>query len=64
MEEILTTTGDYQGTLNGTYDDVTREALRKFSGRENLEERWFEDNRIDRVVLAFMRNTANSILNG
>lgn len=64
IQEILTTTGDYQGTINGTYDDVTREAFRKFSGRENLEERWFEDNRIDRVVLAFMRNTANSILNG
>ena len=36
-------------------DNVTRDALRKFSGRENLEERWFEDARIDRVVLDFMR---------
>ncbi len=56
IQEILTTTGDYQGTINGTYDDVTREAFRKFSGRENLEERWFEDNRIDRTVLEFMRS--------
>jgi uncharacterized Ntn-hydrolase superfamily protein len=56
IQEMLTTTGDYQGTINGTYDDVTREAFRKFSARENLEERWFEDNRVDRIVLEFMRN--------
>ncbi|HEV2659395.1 MAG TPA: DUF1028 domain-containing protein [Ktedonobacteraceae bacterium] len=56
IQEMLTTTGDYQSTINGTYDDVTREAFRKFSARENLEERWFEDNRVDRIVLEFMRN--------
>ncbi len=56
IQEMLTTTGDYQGTINGTYDDVTREAFRKFSARENLEERWLEDNRVDHVVLEFMRN--------
>lgn len=56
IQEMLTTTGDYQGTINGTYDDVTREAFRKFSARENLEERWFEDSRVDRIVLEFMRN--------
>ena len=56
LQELLTITGDYQGSINNTYDDVTRDALRKFIGRENLEERWFEDNRIDRVVLEFMRN--------
>ncbi len=55
LQELLTTTGDYQGPVNDTYDDVTRDAFRKFSGRENLEERWFEDARIDRVVLEFMR---------
>src|SRR5437660_1609411 len=49
LQEILTTTGDYKGTISGSYDNVTRDALRKFSGRENLEERWFEDARIDRV---------------
>jgi uncharacterized Ntn-hydrolase superfamily protein len=41
------------------YDNVTRDALRKFSGRENLEERWFEDTRIDRVVLDFIRRRLN-----
>lgn len=56
LQELLTATGDYSGSINGSYDDVTRDAFRKFVGRENLEERWFEDRRIDRVVLDFMRN--------
>jgi uncharacterized Ntn-hydrolase superfamily protein len=56
IQELLTTTGDYRGAISGTYDDVTREAFRRFSARENLEERWFEDNRVDRVILEFMRN--------
>jgi uncharacterized Ntn-hydrolase superfamily protein len=55
LQELLTATGDYQGGINGIYDEVTREAFRKFSSRENLEERWFEDARVDRVVLEFMR---------
>ncbi len=58
LQELLTATGDYQGAINGSYDDVTRDAFRKFSGRENLEERWFEDARVDRVVLEFMRQKA------
>ena len=55
LQELLSATGDYQGSINGIYDEVTREAFRKFSSRENLEERWFEDARVDRVVLEFMR---------
>ena len=55
LQELLTTSGDYQGSITGKYDESTRDAFRKFSGRENLEERWFEDARIDRVVLEFMR---------
>src|SRR5947209_609239 len=54
LQELLTATGDYQGPISGTYDEMTRSALRSFSGRENLEERWFEDARVDRVVLEFM----------
>src|SRR5215471_2657703 len=38
LQELLTASGDYQGSINGTYDEVTREAFRKFSSRENLEE--------------------------
>jgi uncharacterized Ntn-hydrolase superfamily protein len=55
LQELLRISGDYQGNMTGNYDDVTREALRKFIGRENLEERWFEDAHLDRVVLEFMR---------
>lgn len=55
LQTLLTTTGDYQGAITASYDDITRDAFRKYSGRENLEERWFEDARIDRVVLDFMR---------
>jgi uncharacterized Ntn-hydrolase superfamily protein len=55
LQERLTLSGDYQGNITGSYDESTRDAFRKFSGRENLEERWFEDTRIDRVVLEFMR---------
>jgi uncharacterized Ntn-hydrolase superfamily protein len=55
LQELLTISGDYQGNITGSYDQSTRDAFRKFSGRENLEERWFEDARIDRIVLEFMR---------
>jgi uncharacterized Ntn-hydrolase superfamily protein len=54
LQELLTATGDYKGSINGSYDEITRDAFRRFSGRENLEERWFEDARIDRAVLEFM----------
>ncbi len=60
LQELLTSLGDYQGAISGTYDDATRDAFRKFSGRENLEERWFEDARIDRVVLEYLRQKAAS----
>ncbi len=55
LQTLLSRTGDYASPISGTYDDITRAALRSFVGRENLEERWFEDTRIDRVVLDFMR---------
>src|SRR5229473_776927 len=55
LQELLIASGDYQSGITGAYDDRTRDAFRKFSGRENLEERWFEDARLDRMVLEFMR---------
>jgi len=55
LQELLAASGDYQGAINGSYDNATRDAFRAFSGRENLEERWLEDARVDRVVLEFMR---------
>ncbi|MDQ2714162.1 MAG: DUF1028 domain-containing protein [Chloroflexota bacterium] len=55
LQAMLAATGDYKGAVNSNYDVATRDALRQFSGRENLEEHWFEDARIDSVVLDFMR---------
>ncbi|WP_376793726.1 DUF1028 domain-containing protein [Thermogemmatispora sp.] len=55
LQELLARSGDYRGPLSGVFDEQTREAFWHFCGRENLEERWLEGGRIDRVVLAFMR---------
>lgn len=55
LQRLLTLSGDYHGPVSGEYDEPTRLAFRAFSGRENLEERWFEDARLDRVVLDFLR---------
>lgn len=55
IQTLLTQSGDYKRAITGVYDDATREAMSAYTGRENLEERWFEDARIDRVVLEFMR---------
>jgi uncharacterized Ntn-hydrolase superfamily protein len=55
LQELLIITGDYEGSITGNYDNVTRDAFTKFVNRENLEERWFEDARVDLVVLDFMR---------
>ncbi len=62
LQELLTITGDYQGSISGIYDDATRDAFREFSGRENLEERWSEDARIDCIVLEFMRKKDQKIV--
>jgi uncharacterized Ntn-hydrolase superfamily protein len=67
IQQLLTVLGDYEGAISGSYDDVTRAAFRKFSGRENLEERWFEDARVDHTVLEFLRQKANrsdDVVNG
>lgn len=58
LQELLTITGDYQSPISGRYDEITREAFRAFNGRENLEERWLEDERVDQVVLDFLRQKA------
>jgi uncharacterized Ntn-hydrolase superfamily protein len=60
LQSLLIQSGDYQGAASGTYDEPTRHALRALVGRENLEERWFEDARIDRVVLDFLRQKFKS----
>ncbi len=55
IQEILTSSGDYDGALNGLYDEGTQEALTNYCLRENLEERLQEGDYIDRVVLEYMR---------
>lgn len=55
LQTLLARSGDYHEAVNGTYDEPTRQALRAWIGRENLEERWYEDARIDRVVLDYLR---------
>jgi uncharacterized Ntn-hydrolase superfamily protein len=56
LQALLTMSGDYRGRISGTYDEETRQALSTFMGHENLEERWREDARLDRVVLEFLRH--------
>jgi len=55
LQLIAQRAGHYAGPISGAYDEATREALRTFIGIENLEERWREDEQIDRVVLEFLR---------
>jgi len=45
----------YSGHTSGKYDQATKKAFWKLAGEENLEERWCEEARIDRVVLEFLR---------
>lgn len=57
VQALLTRSGDYRALANGVYDEATRQALFAYLGRENLEERWYEDARIDHTVLEYMRRT-------
>jgi uncharacterized Ntn-hydrolase superfamily protein len=54
LQAILRKTGHYDGPLSGDYDEATRAAMRALVGIENLEERWREDDQIDRVALDFL----------
>lgn len=54
MQQILTQLGYYQGDAHGIYDLATKEAFRKFCSVENFEERWREDEFVDREILQFM----------
>ncbi len=55
IQGILRRSRDYDGEMNGLYDEVTRQALTVLMHRENLEERCRDDEQIDAVVLNFMR---------
>jgi uncharacterized Ntn-hydrolase superfamily protein len=55
LQGILRREGQMAGPASGAYDEATQTAMRRLIGIENLEERWREDGRIDRVVLEFLR---------
>jgi uncharacterized Ntn-hydrolase superfamily protein len=55
LQRIARQSGHYAGRLSGDYDEATRQAVEKLVGVENLEERWQPDERIDPVVLEFLK---------
>ena len=58
LQQLLARSGDYSGAETGTFDEATYNALERYAGRENLEERLLHDPadaRIDRKVLDYMR---------
>lgn len=60
IQELLAGLGHYDGPQTSQYDAQTAEALRTYMGIENLEERWLDDKRIDRNVLAYLRSRRSS----
>jgi uncharacterized Ntn-hydrolase superfamily protein len=55
LQAILVRQGHLSDPSSGVYDPAMQAAMRRLIGIENLEERWREDGRIDRVVLEFLR---------
>ncbi|MBI3976108.1 MAG: DUF1028 domain-containing protein [Armatimonadetes bacterium] len=55
VKEILSRLGFYRGEVTDAYDEATRDAFRRFCSVENLEERWRDDDLVDREVLNYMR---------
>jgi uncharacterized Ntn-hydrolase superfamily protein len=56
LQAILRRQGHLRDPASGVYDQTTQAAMRRLIGIENLEERWREDGRIDRIVLDFLRH--------
>jgi uncharacterized Ntn-hydrolase superfamily protein len=57
LQTMMQAQGYLQSAVNGLWDDASIAAFRAFTGNENLEERWREDNPafIDRVALEYLR---------
>lgn len=55
VQEMLTNAGAYAGPIDGIYTQKTKDAFRRWCSVENFEERWREDDLVDREILAFMR---------
>lgn len=61
LQQLLARSGDYTGPITGVYDADTFQALERYGGRENLEERLTHDAsdaRLDRKVLDYLREHA------
>lgn len=55
IQQVLHTLGYYKGAITGVYDEATKDAFRRFCAIENFEERWRDDDLVDREIIAFMR---------
>ncbi|MGQ0548463.1 MAG: DUF1028 domain-containing protein [Armatimonadota bacterium] len=55
VQEMLAKAGAYRGPIDGVYGQTTKDAFRQWCSIENFEERWREDDLVDREILAFMR---------
>jgi uncharacterized Ntn-hydrolase superfamily protein len=58
LQEILQSVGYYAGPISGIYDEATHAALASYGGVENLEERLVARDKIDPLVLDFLRAKA------
>lgn len=55
LQEIMKHQGYYAGSINGNYDEGTKQALRGFIGNENFEDRTdLKKGKIDRPVLEYL----------
>lgn len=56
IQAILRRTKEYDGPIDGRFDEKTRQALRSLVGRENLEERWDgKGDMIDKKVVEYLK---------
>lgn len=56
IQAILRRTKEYDGPVDGQFDEKTRQALRSLVGKENLEERWDgKGDMIDKKVVEYLK---------
>jgi uncharacterized Ntn-hydrolase superfamily protein len=60
VQELLNKAGFYPGPAHGRYDADTKAAFRRWVGVENFEERWRDDDMVDREILTYMRRRYGS----
>lgn len=55
LQQMLGRAGFSNEEPSGVYDEGTKEAFRRYCSVENFEERWREDDVVDREILHYMR---------